>query len=311
MADIPIVAVQRVAGPETLLAEIGIVVIRRRGDQLTGLVERLASPEIDGAADAAFNKVGAWVLEDVDAGEEVSRDVFEVQSAAVSSGKDVAAVEFRANPRKSANEHAAALGRKPRRIARFVGPLQGDSGDALERFGDRAVGQRANVLRSDGIDHLLGILLAVAGAAQRSANASDDNRVLAGRGFRRSLVRCRLGGRGGLRCRLRERWFGRAQRHRKDRHAGQKPGRPAVRPIRYALNVSHVIPLSIPPAVPRPSDSAKFSPDTGRTARRRAGSTVPAGARRPLRKQVMRAKRIASLMLRPLPKQAMPWSCQI
>jgi hypothetical protein len=82
----------------------------------------------------------------------------------------------------------AAFGREPGRIAVFVRSLQCDARNALERLRNAAIRQRADILRGDRVDHLLGVLLDGLRAFQALANSGDDDladRVVAGRGFLR------------------------------------------------------------------------------------------------------------------------------
>ena len=53
--------------------------------------------------------------------------------------------------------------------------VDGDARDALERFGHRTIGQRANILRGDRIDDGVGVLLDVLSIGERGAQAADDD----------------------------------------------------------------------------------------------------------------------------------------
>ncbi len=195
---------------------------------MAGRVERLARAQSDDAANAALDQLGRRVLVDVDARQKVGRNILEAQGTAIIGREDVAAVQFRTDEGQAAHEHAAALGGETRRIAIVVGALQRDARDALQRLGDRTVGQGADVLRGDRIHHLLGIALALGRVLDRTADAGDDH-------FARSLGRQGLiggrvgrnlsrpaggGGRrrvgGGILCPCR---CGEHHRHRGDRHA--------------------------------------------------------------------------------------------
>ncbi len=67
--------------------------------------------------------------------------------------------------------------------------VDGDAGDALHRFGDRAVGQLANIIGGDRINHFTGGLLGLLCRFQCGALAGDHDD-----GF--------VGGRGDSRCRV-------------------------------------------------------------------------------------------------------------
>ena len=93
-ARVPVVAVKRVAGPEGLLAQVGIIHIDRRCEQLARLVERLARAQVDEAADGALDEVGRGILVDVDTGQQVGRHILEAELPPVVGGECVAAIEF-------------------------------------------------------------------------------------------------------------------------------------------------------------------------------------------------------------------------
>src|SRR5205085_10458201 len=60
--------------------------------------------------------------------------------------------------------------------------LGGEAGEAGNRFSDAVVGELADVFGSDRFHHGFGVLLFRGGAAQRGAEAGDDDRVLRRRG---------------------------------------------------------------------------------------------------------------------------------
>src|SRR6185369_3822493 len=111
---IPVVAEERVARGEAFLLEVGVVVVAGYGEQALLGVERQARLQVNDAADTAFDHLGGRVLEDVDAGEQVGRDVLERETAAVVRRKDVAAVGFAADPRETTDENTAAFGGEAR-----------------------------------------------------------------------------------------------------------------------------------------------------------------------------------------------------
>ena len=66
-------------------------------------------------------------------------------------------------------------------VAQRGEPDHGHAGDPLQHFGDAVVGKQTRFIRDDGVDHGLGILLAVVGFDQRLAPCGDDDVLEPGR----------------------------------------------------------------------------------------------------------------------------------
>jgi len=122
------------------------------------MIQRFAGTQVDRSGDSTLDHVRGRVLEYVDAGHELGRDVLETQSARVFRAEHVAAVQLAAHLGESAHRHSAALGGKAVGVARCEQVIDGDAGNSLQRFGHAAIRQRADVDRADRIDDDLGIL---------------------------------------------------------------------------------------------------------------------------------------------------------
>src|SRR5207237_1436672 len=155
--------------------------------ELSGCVERKTRAQIDSTGDSAFDHVSGLILVSVDTGEELRRDVRPAQPSAAVRAEGVTAVEFRADLRKAADDDPRWLGGEVCRITRRGEAVDGDAGNTLERFGNRLVGECADVGCSDRVDHCVGVALDLLRRAERAPGASDDDGVLAarlGRGLR-------------------------------------------------------------------------------------------------------------------------------
>jgi hypothetical protein len=134
---------------------------RRGGGGKTLEVEWLARLQVDDAAQAAFDQAGRRILVHVDAGQQFGRDVFKRQ-VAPGVAEHLAPVEQGLHLRQAADRHALAFA---------LVALDLDARHALQRFGDIAVGELADVFGCDRIDDLRCILLDVHRAAQRCTQA--------------------------------------------------------------------------------------------------------------------------------------------
>ncbi len=139
------------------------------------IVERLAGDEIDRTGNAAVDHVGGGVLEDFDAAQQFGRDVVERQRTAAIGGEDVAAVQFRTHEGQAANDHARTFDREAIGVVALFEAADIDAGHALQRFGNRTVGQGADVFGGDDVDERVGIALDALGVFQRGAEATDDD----------------------------------------------------------------------------------------------------------------------------------------
>ena len=184
---LPTVAVEAIDIGRPFLVEIAVIGARADLDQLAARVERNARAKVDGSGDAALDHVGGLVLVDVHAAEELGRDVGPAQPATAVRAERVTAVEFGADLGKAADDDARRLGREVRRVAGGSEAVDGNAGDALQRFGDRLVRECAYVGRSDRVDDGVGVPLDLLRRAQCAPLTGDDDRVLFG-GARRSRL---------------------------------------------------------------------------------------------------------------------------
>src|SRR5690606_22085684 len=137
-----------------VLGLVAVVVVDAAGDLASGLVELHPRAPVDGAAEAALDDLGRGVLVDVDAGHQFGRDFLEADAAAAARAEHVAAVEFAPHEGQAAHLHPPAPGRE---VAGLVARRQagdGHAGDAFDGVGDAAVGGRADLLHSHGVDDL-------------------------------------------------------------------------------------------------------------------------------------------------------------
>src|SRR5690606_6070919 len=160
-AGLPAVAEQERGGGPRVLGLVAVVVVDAAGDLAPRLVERLAGAQVDGAAQAAFDDLGVRVLVHVHAGHQLGGDFLEADAAAAVGAEHVAAVELAAHEGQAADHHAAAFGREVVGIVARREAGDGQAADALEGFGDAAVGQRADVFGGHRIDDLGSFLLDV------------------------------------------------------------------------------------------------------------------------------------------------------
>ena len=108
----------------------------------------------------------------------------------------IAAVEFGADEGEAADVDARTLDREVIRILARNEVVDRHAGDALERFGDAAIGQLADVVGADRIDDLVGVALDADRIGDRGALAGDDDLAGAALGRGRGTL---LGGGGGAR----------------------------------------------------------------------------------------------------------------
>src|SRR5690606_10295273 len=115
--------------------------------------------QVDAAAQAALDQVGALVLVHVDALQKLRRNVLEAQGAAAIGREAVPAIELAAYHREPAHHHARAFRREVLRVIEFLEAGDRDAGYALQRLGHAAVRQLADVGRNDGVHDLVRIPL--------------------------------------------------------------------------------------------------------------------------------------------------------
>ena len=181
------------------LAEIAVIRLGAQPDVEALIVERLAGVEVDRTCKAAFDHVGGRVLADDYRAEQFRRNVGEVNRLTVdASGECVAAVEFGADEVETTNDDARTFDGEVIGVVRTGEAVDGDAGQPLQRFGDRAVGKRADVFGGDGIDDGVGITLDVLSGRERLPDTGDDDDIGIVRG-RHLFFRLRILRVGGLR----------------------------------------------------------------------------------------------------------------
>ena len=177
-ARFPPVAQQQRRGRLELVDQVEMALRQRRRRLEPVEVEGLTRAEIDRAGQLVLDQIGRRVLVDVDTGQQLGGDILQAELIGAARGEDVASVEFGADLRQTADRDRAALA---------ILALHLNARDALQGFGDVAVGQLADVFGDDGIDDDVGIALDRLGARQAGAHAGDDDccRVVSGRFLRR------------------------------------------------------------------------------------------------------------------------------
>ena len=158
--------------------KIAVIGFDRTGNTRAGLVEWFARNEVHRARDGAFDHVGGVVLEHLDAAQQLWRNVIEAERAAAIGGKDVATIQLGPHEGQPADDHARPLDREPVRIVRLLETADVHAGHALQRFGHRTIGQRADILCGDHVDECIGVTLQILRAFQRGAEAADDDDVV-------------------------------------------------------------------------------------------------------------------------------------
>ena len=157
-AGFPAIAEQRGAGGLGFAGEVAVAHFGgERGHEAFG-VEGHVRAQVDRAGETAFDHVGGGVLVRVDAGHELGRDVAERQATRAVRVEAVTAVEFAAHLRQAANHDARRLGGEVRGVAGRGETRDGDAAHALQGFGDRLVGERADVGGGDRVDDGVGLL---------------------------------------------------------------------------------------------------------------------------------------------------------
>ena len=104
-AGFPAVRDQAREAGRPFFGEIAVIRLDRTGEVEAGIVERLARDEIDQARNIAFDHVGADVLVDFHAAEQLGRDIVERQRAAAIGREHVAPVERRKDEGQAADDH--------------------------------------------------------------------------------------------------------------------------------------------------------------------------------------------------------------
>ncbi len=147
-------------------------------------VEGTAEADVDQTGDAAIDLVRGIGLVDVDAGDEISRQILQ-RDAAARAREDFIAIERGAEIGQAADHDGVDFAV----VARDL-----DARNSLQRVGHGVVRQLADVLGHDGIDELRGVLLDLLRADEAAADGVHDHLVENERGF---VIRCTGRRRGG------------------------------------------------------------------------------------------------------------------
>ena len=139
------------------------------GEVHAGGVERARRAHVHGRADAAGGNVGLAALVHLDGADAFGGEVAEVEGTPQAAGGGHLA---------TVQEHEVEVWpepphRYPRPFAAFA--VDGDAGDALQRLGEVAVGEVADVLGGDGIHHAVAIALEVHRLLQALTEPDDDH----------------------------------------------------------------------------------------------------------------------------------------
>ena len=163
------------------LPAVAVIRLHVAGDHQPLLVEGEPRAQVHRARETTLDHVGGLVLVGIDAGQQLRRDVVELQAARRVRRKAVAAIELGPDERKTADKH---LRRFARGVGGIVGGLQAidrNARNALDRAGRGLVRERANVGSGDRIDERGRILLDRLRSLERASHADDHDLVLLGR----------------------------------------------------------------------------------------------------------------------------------
>ena len=210
---------------------------RRQRAAHSGLVEGTRGANVDRRTDAARRNARATRLVDFECGDALRSEVREIERArdrcavavADRRGRELAAVE----------RDEIVLGAEAAdgdELAFAVRTVDRHAGDALERFGQVGVGELADILGRDRVDNALRVALEVDRAAERSADAGNDDiaarigpvcgrGALRRRGAGRRVLRGRRTGVAHRRCRVLRNGHHRIARERERRYAKRQTRR--------------------------------------------------------------------------------------
>src|SRR5690606_13749160 len=135
------------------------------------LVERHAGTQVHGATEATFDDLCRRVLVHVHACHQLGRYFLEAEAAPAVGAEHVASIQFATHLGQAADPHATAYGGEVVGIVTRRELSDGDATDALEGFGDAAIGQRANVVGRHRIHDLGRFLLDLLGTHDAAADA--------------------------------------------------------------------------------------------------------------------------------------------
>ncbi len=109
--------------------------------------------QVDRAGDTALDHVGGRPIERVDAAHALGKNVGEAENTTIIGRKVITSVQFGADPGQTANDDTGAFDREVVRINAGGEAVDRHAGNALQRLGDRAVRQGADVISGDRVDH--------------------------------------------------------------------------------------------------------------------------------------------------------------
>src|SRR5581483_710589 len=159
-AGVPGITDEQGADRRPFLVQISVVRLKVVADVEALVVERQAEIHVDGAGETALEPVGRLFLVDFDRAEKLGRNVLEVDALAVNAGREgVTPVEFRSDEGQAPDGDPGAFHREVVRIAGSLEAVDRDAGNALQRLGDRTIGESADVLRRDRVDDCIRIAL--------------------------------------------------------------------------------------------------------------------------------------------------------
>ena len=160
-SGLPAVAEQRGILAVGLFDLIPVVAFGGSTEYLPIAVERHTGAQVDHSAETAFNHVGRRALVGIDAGHQFCRHVVEAQAATTVCGKHIAAIQLTAHLRQAANGNTRTFTGEVFRVAHVVIAGHRHTRHPLQRLGDTAVRQLADIRGDNGIDNLVRIALDV------------------------------------------------------------------------------------------------------------------------------------------------------
>jgi hypothetical protein len=143
-------------------------------------VQRPGGLHVEGCADAAGGQVGAAGLVHLDRRDRLGREVGEIERARV-GGAAAARAKVGRRHLPAVEQHQVVVRADAAHgdLGAFAaaGAVDRHAADALERFGQVGVGELADVLGDDAVDHALGVALEVHGRGQAGADAGDHDGI--------------------------------------------------------------------------------------------------------------------------------------
>ena len=165
-ARLPAIAVKPGRTPSVLFGEIIARSRDGRRNDLSIRVERHARAKIDRSAQRTLDHLCRGILVDIDPGQQVRTDLVKRQADAAVGREDIMPVQFGTDVAQPADRDDAAIPE----ISLYL-----YSGDALQRFGHIDIRESADILGSDRIDDLTGVLLDRLRRGQALAEPGDND----------------------------------------------------------------------------------------------------------------------------------------